>query len=164
MKSALTIFVAIMMAVFGWFATPGLGLSGADLTDPPIAFLLGTMVFVSCLIWLAAPHFLRNRTSTAWILYGIASPLMGGLLVSIAQAVFIIYAPFALIYVFFAALVTIPVGLLTSFIVYLIWKRPDWERAEQGADDQMPPAPILKRKGRSNIDVEIGARSPEALT
>ena len=41
---------------------------------------------------------------------------------------FMIHAPFALAYIIFLGFITIPIGLLTSFIVYLIWKRPDWER------------------------------------
>lgn len=153
MKYALTMLVAIVMAGFGWFVPP-IGTSAMDLKEPYSVAWFSAVVFWSCVIWLAAPSILRQRGSGSWVCYGLASPIVGAALaaLTVSPVVALGFLPVSLLVLLFVGFITAPVGLLTAFIVHLIWRRPDWERPEKSVDYQVAPPPVLKRKGRSNVD------------
>ncbi len=128
MRWLLTTLAAIGMAALGWWILFGADYVRSESTTfPPIIFV---MVAASCTIWVAAPRLLKGRSSTAWILYGIASPFVGGfaaILFTMPET--LAYLPSVLIFLLCASPWTVPVGLGTAFVVYLIWRRAIWQPA-----------------------------------
>jgi hypothetical protein len=69
------------------------------------------VVLASVLIWGVASFLLRNKDLTSWATFGIASPLVGALLVA---------PPASFAFVIAKGYVAFPVGLVTGVLLYAI--------------------------------------------
>ncbi|TWU52006.1 hypothetical protein Poly59_36030 [Rubripirellula reticaptiva] len=103
-------FVCVIAASMGWIGLILMYL-GSPFFPRIDDFWTRYVALASTLIWGVASYFLRNSQLRSWVIFGIASPLVGALLVA---------PPASFAFVLAKAYVAIPVGLATGVVMYVI--------------------------------------------
>ena len=90
-------------------------------------------IFTSLVIWCIAPIILKNRGLGFWLLYGVLSPIFGGIFVAVltVPSLLIHFHVLAFIILGFIIAISIPVGLFVGFLMFLIWRSPKAEVIEE---------------------------------
>ena len=102
--------VILIAAIMGWV---GLILMYLGTPHFPGAndFWTRYVAIASILIWGATSFFLRGKQLSAWVTFGIVSPLIGALLVA---------PPASFAFVIVKAYIAVPVGLTTGVILFWV--------------------------------------------